>query len=194
MQRFKTVSSCLSLLLFTNIVFAQQLFYLDNEVAKTISATAYDPTQKAVMFFASNSVFYYPLASNKTVTPEWFTIDGMKKVDAAVEWDDDNSIFFDGTSYRMFNHSTGKFASDYIQWPGLPASWNNKLDGAVRWDKDLIVFFYNEDYLIYNITSKLLSARIRSATGADGRQHGAMVLTMPLTRVMDLFILSVPGK
>jgi MAC/Perforin domain/Jacalin-like lectin domain len=155
MQRFKTVCWCLSLLLFTNnIIFAQQLFYLDNEVAKTISATTFDPTQKAVMFFSSNTVFYYPLASNKTVTPEWFTIDGMKKVDAALEWDEDNSLFFDGTSYRMFNHSTGKFASDYIQWPGLPVSWNNKLDGAVKWDKDLIVFFYNEDYLIYSIASK----------------------------------------
>jgi len=156
MQRLKKACWCLSLLFANNIIFAQQLFYLDNEVAKSISAAAYDPTQKAVMFFASNSVFYYPLASSKAVTPEWFTIDGMKKVDAALEWDDDNSLFFDGTSYRLFNHSSGKFASESIQWPGLPASWNNKLDGAVKWDKDLIVFFYNEDYLIYNITSKTI--------------------------------------
>jgi|GEM_PF-1537101 len=159
MQKGIKYCCCLLLVLFTKSVFAQQSFYIDNTVAKSISAATYDHAQKAVMFFAGNTVFYYPLASEKTVSPEWFTLEGIKKVDAAVDWDDDHSLFFDGATYRMFQHSTGQFVTDYIQWPGLPASWENKLDGAVKWDNDLIVFFYNDEYVMYSIASKKITGQ-----------------------------------
>lgn len=154
MQKIIKGSCCLLLMLFSRFTFGQQLFYIDNTVAKSISAATYDNTKKAVMFFASNSVFYYPVGTEKNITPDWYTLSGIAKVDAAVNWDEDNALFFDGSTYRMFQQSTGQFVTEPLQWPGLPASWNNKIDGAVNWDKDLIVFFYNDEYVMYSISGK----------------------------------------
>jgi hypothetical protein len=129
---------------------AQQLFYLEPSVAASITAATYDPSKKAVMFFSGSNVFYYPVGSNTTVKPEWYNIDGFKPVDAAVEWDNDNALLFNGSTYRMFKHSTSAFASAEASWPSFPASWNNKLDGAVNWDKDILFFFYKKEYIIYS--------------------------------------------
>lgn len=154
MQKINKYPPGLLLLFFAMPAFCQQSFFIDNTVAKSISAATYDNAKKAVMFFASNTVFYYPLNSEKTITPDWYTLSGVAKVDAAVDWDDDNALFFDGSTYRMFQQSSGQFVSETTQWPGLPAAWNNNLDGAVKWDNDLIVFFYNDEYMMYSISGK----------------------------------------
>lgn len=132
---------------------AQQVFYLEPAVAASITAATYDHQKKAVLFFSGNNVFYYPAGSTKTVTPEWYNMDAFKKVDAALEWDNDNSALFTGAVYRMFKHSSGELVTGDAQWPGLPAGWNNKLDGAVKWDKDIVFFFYKKEYVVYNTAS-----------------------------------------
>jgi len=156
------VKGCIFLFLSVHAAmsFAQQVFYFESATAKAVTAATYDHSKNAVMFFSGNNVFYYPVGSDKTIVPEWYSMEAFNKVDAALEWDEDNSLIFNGSSYRMFKHSTGEFVTEYTQWPALPAEWDSKLDGAVKWNKDLIFFFYNKEYAMYNIASN-------SFTGLD---------------------------
>lgn len=149
------IQPVITALLFLNVLSstAQQVFYLDPQVAAAITAATYDPQKKAVMFFSGNKVFYYPEGSSKVAIPEWYSMDAFKTVDAALQWDNDNSLIFTGSVYRMFKHSTGELVSAETGWPGLPASWNNNLDGAVNWDKDIVFFFYKKEYVVYNIAA-----------------------------------------
>ncbi len=133
------------------IAIAQQSFFLESNIAEKVSAATYLRSQNTVLFFSGNNVFFYPFGSQASVTPEWYKLNTPKNIDAALEWDEENSLFFTGTSYRMFKHSTGEFVSDEAQWPQLPATWNNQLDGAVRWDNNLVFFFFRNEYVIYNI-------------------------------------------
>lgn len=148
-------------------VFSQQVFHLDTEVAKSISAATYDHAKNAVMFFSGNNVFYYPVGADKTIEPEWYKLGAFNKVDAALTWDDDVSLFFDGASYRMFKNSTGGFITENTKWPNLPAAWNDQLDGAVNWDANLILFFYKNEYAIYNIPADSMVA-YNSLSGWQG--------------------------
>ncbi|CAN5820934.1 hypothetical protein BH10BAC2_BH10BAC2_44120 [soil metagenome] len=167
MKRFFKTCFSVCLLLTGNKIFSQQVFHLNTEVAKSISAATYDHAKKAVMFFSDNNVFYYPVGSDKTVEPEWYKLGAFTKVDAALSWEDDLSLFFDGSLYRMFKHSTGGFITENTKWPNLPAAWNEQLDGAVNWDENLILFFYKNEYAIYNIPADSMVAYSR-LTGWQG--------------------------
>ena len=146
------IKSCifLNLIFSATAISAQQVFYVAPSIASKITAATYDHSKNAVMFFSGNNVFYYPVGSEKTVSPEWFNIEALKNVDAALDWDDDNSLLFNGATYRMFKHSTGEFVTADTRWPNLPKAWNNTLDGAVKWDNDIIFFFYKKEYMVYS--------------------------------------------
>jgi hypothetical protein len=135
---------------FSMSIRAQQLFFLDTLTAQSITAATYDPVKKTLLFFSGNNVFFYPFGSQKQVIPEWYNLAEMATVDAAVNWDGENTLFFERSSYRMFLNSTGTLVSALTPWPGLPAEWNGNLDGAVDWNEDLIFFFYNQEYLVYS--------------------------------------------
>ena len=130
---------------------AQPLFFLDNKVAEIISAATFDFSKKQVLFFSGNELFFYPFGTDQTVQPQWYKLEGMATVDAAVSWGEKTALLFSGSSYKMFDIGSGTLAADYTLWPGFPPEWNNQLDGAVRWDEQLIMFFLNNEYLLYNI-------------------------------------------
>ncbi|MEO6453020.1 MAG: MAC/perforin domain-containing protein [Ginsengibacter sp.] len=153
MQILKKGCIFLYLVFSASLSFAQQVFYLEPSTAASIKTATYDHSKKAVMFFSGNNVFYYPVGSDKTVVPEWYSMEGFKSIDAALDWDDDNSLIFSGSTYRTFKHSTGEFITPDTRWPGLPGAWNNNLDGAVKWDKDIIFFFYKKEYAVYSISA-----------------------------------------
>ena len=153
MRPFIKICIFLNLIFNATIIFGQQVFYVDAAVAAKITAATYDHSKNAVMFFSGNNVFYYPIGSEKTVVPEWFNMEALKKIDAALDWDDDNSLLFNGVTYRMFKHSTGEFVTADTRWPNFPAAWNNTLDAAVKWDNKIIFFFYKKEYVVYNIAA-----------------------------------------
>jgi len=130
---------------------SQPLFFLDNKVAEIISAATFDFSKKQVLFFSGNELFFYPFGTEQTVQPQWYKLEGMATVDAAVSWDEKTALLFSGSSYKMFDIGSGTLAAEYTLWPGFPPEWNNQLDAAVRWDEQLIMFFLNNEFLLYNL-------------------------------------------
>ena len=128
---------------------SQQVFNLDNSVAKSLTAAVYLQEYGSAAFFNHDKGFFYSTLEQEDFQPEWFEMDGFK-VDGAVRWSDDMALLFSGQDYVIFTISTAEIGTELYTFPGLPAAWNGQLDAAFDWGDGLFFFTKGDKYVVYD--------------------------------------------
>ncbi len=149
-------SSILFFFLFSSpiSIFGQINWDLPSDFMKSITATAYSGISDEVAFISQNHVLFFPLTENAEVKPEWYPLQGIDHINAALYWDEQTLLLFQGDQYIMLEISTGNIAQEWAQWPGLPEHWDHQLDAAVNWGQDLILFFHGNEYATFDLNQQ----------------------------------------
>jgi len=77
-----------------------------------------------------------------------------QKIDAAVNYHNQQILFFQGSFYQSMDIKTGQLSGQWKPWPGLPANWNNQLDAIVNWAQNTFVFFKGLEFSIYDASKE----------------------------------------
>lgn len=143
----------LSMLCFISNLSGQQDFKFDNATAKSISAATFLAGYQSGAFYNGTLGFYYDNASTTEMQPDWFDLDPIE-ITAALRWDENNLLLFNGASYILYSVEEATLADEWNLWPGLPETWNGQLDAATRWSENLLFFFQGNEFLVYDITEE----------------------------------------
>lgn len=136
---------------------AQSTFSFDQATAQSLTGGDYVSSINAVTFFSKNNLCFYPLDHQAGQTIDWYVFDKIPEATAALSWEEDLLLIFNGNYYIQYQVSTGELISEWIIWEGLPSAWFNKLDGAVRWDDNTVFFFYGSSYVMYDLNAQTYS-------------------------------------
>lgn len=139
--------------LLTTTFYAQKNWKLDSNISNGLSASVYLPNEEVAAFINQTTISYIPVKGGETVAmnindygnlPENFS-----SITAAVKWDKNNIMLFNGITYVMFNTSKPSI-KPFGDFPNLPSSWGAKISAAVEWDASRILFFNENEYVVYN--------------------------------------------
>lgn len=131
---------------------AQIQWNLPPDFTSSITAATYLPSSKSVAFCSGPNMRYDPIGNGSPTA--WTGVAGFSKIDAALNFYDQELLFFQGGFYQGMDLNTGELSGQWAPWPGLPTHWNNQLDAAVTWATGTFVFFKGLEFTIYDAATQ----------------------------------------
>lgn len=132
------------------------------------AAVAMEPTN-LLLFNGQKYCEFDLLTLSITSQNEWQGLpqEWEGQLDAVVEWDNDNFLFFLGHEYVVYDATKGEYGEIdlMINWEGWPSEWEDGFSAATNIGDGYIYFFRGNEFLAFDLNLGEFAGPIAMASG-----------------------------